>query len=117
MIEDLKKRLMAPVEDVFVDGQHKREKAAVLLAIQRQPEPTLILTQRSSNLGSHGGEVAWPGGKHDAIDGCLETTLLRETWEEIGLPPEKLTLSLISVPSFPSLVWWRLLTSGLSMNL
>jgi len=92
MIEDLKQRLMAPAEDISVEGQQNREKAAVLLAIQVQPEPALVLTQRASTLNSHGGEVAWPGGKHDPLDGSLETTVLRETWEEIGLPPEKVNI-------------------------
>ena len=88
MIEDLKRRLKAYSTDVVVDGQEKREKAAVLLPVLTQPEPAVVLTQRSSNLDSHSGEVAWPGGKHDPDDDSLLTTALRETWEEIGLPPE-----------------------------
>ena len=88
MIEDLKRRLKTYSTDVVVDGQEKREKAAVLLPVLSQPEPAVVLTQRSSNLDSHSGEVAWPGGKHDPDDDSLLTTALRETWEEIGLPPE-----------------------------
>lgn len=88
MIEDLKRRLKVYSTDVVVDGQEKREKAAVLLPVLTEPEPAVVLTQRSSNLDSHSGEVAWPGGKQDPDDDSLLTTALRETWEEIGLPPQ-----------------------------
>ncbi len=88
MIEDLKRRLKAYSTDVVVEGQRRREKAAVLLPILTQPEPALVLTQRSSDLDNHAGEVAWPGGKQDPDDDSLLTTALRETWEEIGLSPE-----------------------------
>jgi 8-oxo-dGTP pyrophosphatase MutT (NUDIX family) len=43
-------------------------------------------------MDSHAGEVAWPGGKHDPEDGSLETTALRESHEEIGLLPERVTI-------------------------
>ena len=89
MIEDLKRRLKAYSTDVVVEGQRRREKAAVLLPILTQPEPALVLTQRSSDLDNHAGEVAWPGGKQDPDDDSLLTTALRETWEEIGLPPQR----------------------------
>jgi len=88
MIEDLKRRLKTYSTDVVVDGQRSREKAAVLLPVLTQPEPALVLTQRSSNLDNHAGEVAWPGGKQDPDDDSLLTTALRETWEEIGLLPQ-----------------------------
>ena len=88
MIEELERRLKRYSRDVVVDGEQKREKAAVLLPVLTQPEPALVLTQRSSTLDSHAGEVAWPGGKQDPEDDSLLTTALREAWEEIALPPQ-----------------------------
>ena len=88
MIEELERRLKKYSRDVVVDGEQKREKAAVLLPVLTQPEPALVLTQRSSTLDSHAGEVAWPGGKQDPEDDSLLTTALREAWEEIALPPQ-----------------------------
>jgi 8-oxo-dGTP pyrophosphatase MutT (NUDIX family) len=88
MIENIESRLKKYHSEVVVDGLRKREKAAVLLAVLTQPEPALVLTQRSANLGSHAGEVAWPGGKQDPEDESLLTTALRETREEISLPDE-----------------------------
>lgn len=60
--------------------------AAVLMPITRTHEPEILLTLRSSNLSTHGGEVAFPGGRRDAEDLSLEHTALREATEEVGLP-------------------------------
>lgn len=61
--------------------------AAVLVPITRSDEPELILTLRASGLSTHGGEVAFPGGRRDPEDPDLIFTALREAEEEIGLPP------------------------------
>ncbi|SDK70495.1 NUDIX hydrolase [Microbulbifer yueqingensis] len=62
--------------------------AAVLLALTDQPDPEVILTLRSTNLSTHSGEVSLPGGRWEEGDKSLRYTALRETHEEIGLPPE-----------------------------
>lgn len=61
--------------------------AAVLVPITRSDEPELVLTLRASGLSTHGGEVAFPGGRRDPEDPDLIFTALREAEEEIGLPP------------------------------
>ncbi|PZN93226.1 MAG: CoA pyrophosphatase [Hyphomicrobiales bacterium] len=61
--------------------------AAVLIAIVPRPDgPTVLLTQRAASLRSHSSQVAFPGGRVDAVDGSPLITALRETEEEIGLP-------------------------------
>ena len=65
-----------------------RDQAAVLVPIIDGPEPSLVLTLRAGTLNSHGGEVAWPGGKQDPEDASLTATALRETHEEIALHPD-----------------------------
>lgn len=63
-------------------------KAGVLMPITRQPnDPHVILTRRSNKLSTHGGQVAFPGGKFDLSDQSLTNTALRETHEEIGIAP------------------------------
>ena len=52
-------------------------------------EPELILTRRAAHMNSHAGEVAFPGGKKDPGDPDLLATALRESHEEIGLPPQR----------------------------
>ncbi|WP_419736868.1 CoA pyrophosphatase [Pseudomonas sp. COR18] len=61
--------------------------AAVLVPITRSEEPELVLTLRASGLSTHGGEVAFPGGRRDPEDPDLVFTALREAEEEIGLAP------------------------------
>jgi 8-oxo-dGTP pyrophosphatase MutT (NUDIX family) len=61
--------------------------AAVLVPIVAHNEPTVLLTQRTSTLTKHAGQIAFPGGTADAADADPLMTALRETSEEIGLRP------------------------------
>ncbi len=60
--------------------------AAVLLPLVMRHELMLLLTQRTTNLSTHSGQVALPGGRTDATDIDAADTALREALEEIGLP-------------------------------
>ena len=62
--------------------------AAVLIPVIDRPEPTVLLTQRSPNLSSHAGQIAFPGGKIDATDSSPLDAALREAEEEVGLSRE-----------------------------
>ena len=62
--------------------------ASVLIAIVQRPEPTVLLTQRTTHLSTHSGQIAFPGGKQDAGDVDFRATALREAREEVGLQSE-----------------------------
>jgi 8-oxo-dGTP pyrophosphatase MutT (NUDIX family) len=47
-----------------------------------------VFTRRREDLRRHAGEISFPGGRREAGDPHLEATALRETHEEIGLPPD-----------------------------
>ncbi|MGB0960737.1 MAG: CoA pyrophosphatase [Halocynthiibacter sp.] len=66
--------------------------AAVLVGVIMRDEPMIVLTKRASHLKHHPGQVAFPGGKMDEGDPSLHDTALREAHEEIGLPPENVTV-------------------------
>ena len=52
----------------------------------------MLFTRRTAHLKSHSGQISFPGGRAEAHDPTPERTALRETWEEIGLPAERIEL-------------------------
>ncbi|MFA6222326.1 MAG: CoA pyrophosphatase [Desulfomonilaceae bacterium] len=63
--------------------------AAVLAPIfQKNGSLHVLLTQRSEMVEHHRGEISFPGGKLDPSDPDLRSCALRETHEEIGIPPD-----------------------------
>jgi 8-oxo-dGTP pyrophosphatase MutT (NUDIX family) len=60
--------------------------AAVLVPIVEHPgEPTVLLTQRATQLRHHAGQVSFPGGRIEPHDASPAAAALREAREEIGL--------------------------------
>ena len=52
----------------------------------------LILILRKTYSGVHSAQVGFPGGKLEKEDGSLEYAALRETFEEVGVPIENMTV-------------------------
>jgi 8-oxo-dGTP pyrophosphatase MutT (NUDIX family) len=73
---------------MLTDDAGSGTRAAVLVPIvKREPQASLLLTQRNTGLSSHAGQVAFPGGKFDRDDRDATACALRETFEETGLAP------------------------------
>jgi 8-oxo-dGTP pyrophosphatase MutT (NUDIX family) len=53
---------------------------------------TVILTQRTSDLKAHAGQIAFPGGRMEATDADAEAAALREAEEEIGLARDRIEI-------------------------
>jgi len=63
--------------------------ASVLVPlVDRASGVTVLLTQRTEDMPSHAGQVAFPGGRRQADDADAIATALRETEEEVGLTRE-----------------------------
>jgi 8-oxo-dGTP pyrophosphatase MutT (NUDIX family) len=67
--------------------------AAVLVPLfESEGEVRVWLARRPTTMRSHAGQVAFPGGKVDAADASLLDTALRETHEELGIAPERVSV-------------------------
>lgn len=71
--------------------KHKVAEAAVLVPLcLHKGELGFLYTLRSMRLTSNRGQVSFPGGMRDEDDVDLRETALRETWEELKIPKEKI---------------------------
>jgi 8-oxo-dGTP pyrophosphatase MutT (NUDIX family) len=88
----------------FIPEGARATDAAVLVPIINRAEGLqVLLTQRTSHLSDHAGQISFPGGRVEAEDASREDTALRETEEEIGLSRARITvvgrLPLYEIPS------------------
>ncbi|HZD79690.1 MAG TPA: CoA pyrophosphatase [Actinomycetota bacterium] len=61
--------------------------AGVMVPILVGPEPAVVFTRRTAHLSRHAGEISFPGGLQDPGERHVLDTALRETSEELGIPP------------------------------
>ena len=64
-----------------------RHSYAVLCPLVERPEGVHLLFEVRSRTVSQGGEVCFPGGKTEHGETAVQCAL-RETWEELAIPPE-----------------------------
>ncbi|MBT9253642.1 MAG: CoA pyrophosphatase [Brockia lithotrophica] len=93
-------RILLPPEDAFGRGRASERELigfapfrhfSVLLPFVFPGEgggPLLVLERRASSLRSQPQEIAFPGGKVEEGDPSYLAAAVRETAEELGVPPE-----------------------------
>lgn len=68
-------------------------KASVLMLLYPKNNIThLVLILRNTYPGIHSSQIAFPGGKVEIDDESLSATALRETFEEVGVLSEKISI-------------------------
>jgi 8-oxo-dGTP pyrophosphatase MutT (NUDIX family) len=96
---------LQPALDHWPAYMHSRASAVLMLFIP-DPEPNaparIVFTRRSTLVRTHKGQIGFPGGRREEGDTSPIITALRETHEEIGLPPEAVEV-LGMLPTLPSL--------------
>ncbi len=73
--------------DITAEGITFRDAAVLIPVVAREPEASILLTQRTAHLSAHAGQIAFPGGKIEPDDASAAAAALREAEEEIGLSP------------------------------
>jgi 8-oxo-dGTP pyrophosphatase MutT (NUDIX family) len=71
-----------PPEDAYT-----RPAAVLILFGEGVNGPDVLLQRRADTLGSHAGQVSFPGGGAEDVDGGPVGTALREAEEETGVVP------------------------------
>ncbi len=66
--------------------------AVLILVINRPQTPQVLFTQRTPHLTDHGGQISFPGGRVEEDDRDPVHTALRETFEETGVPMERIEM-------------------------
>ena len=82
-ISDRKEVIDAVSVSTEEDGRQRRRAAVLIPLCNRNGEGSVLFTLRSHNVGTHKGEVSFPGG-HCQAGESVEDTALRETFEEVG---------------------------------
>ena len=87
-IEKIRSTLVAVTPAPREEFTNKSNAAAVLIPLfERDSELHMVFIRRSDHVASHRGQVAFPGGRVEAIDVTLLDAALREAHEEVGLDP------------------------------
>lgn len=85
--------------DGWPEGMRERlsatlEPAGVLIPLidHGGSDVSVLLTQRSAELKTHAGQIAFPGGRVEPGDADITATALRETEEEVGIVREGISV-------------------------
>jgi len=91
-MDELAARLAAS-ERVVPEPAAGQRRAAVLVPLfVRDGALRVLLTRRTDTVEHHRGQISFPGGVEEDDDETPWQTAVRETQEELGIPPEDVRL-------------------------
>ena len=74
------------------DFKEYKNAAVLILFMEIDSSPHVLLTLRTDTVSTHKGQVSFPGGGFDPSDKSLLDTALRETMEEVGIIPDEIEI-------------------------
>jgi len=83
-------RALAEHEPLAHPRTEHRAAAILLPLFDLEDELHTLFIRRQEHLMSHPGQIAFPGGGVEPEDASIEDSALRETHEEIGVPPDRI---------------------------
>jgi len=83
---------IAIFKDLNLENINPREASVMMLFYPKNNAPHLVMILRNSYKGVHSSQIGFPGGKVEKFDTSLAETALRETFEEIGVDKELITI-------------------------
>jgi 8-oxo-dGTP pyrophosphatase MutT (NUDIX family) len=92
MRQVLREALLDPEEASSIEVRASVQAAVLVPLHLKRGVLHAVFTERHHDLPRHAGEISFPGGRRDPEDPDLIFTALRETHEEMGLPPESVEI-------------------------
>ena len=84
-MEDKIRKILGGRKKKVITGEELTPSAVLLPLFRKDSEIHLLFTRRTEEVKDHKGQISFPGGTQDAEDTSLQTTALRESFEEIGI--------------------------------
>jgi len=104
----IRERLEAqPAKLLNLPGLSLRESAVLAPLFMRDGVACALFTRRPMTLRTHAGQISFPGGARDPSDATPLHTALRETHEELGIPPDRVEV-LGMLDEIPTITEYRI---------
>ncbi|MBE3143507.1 MAG: CoA pyrophosphatase [Planctomycetes bacterium] len=92
-LEYIKQRLRdTPIRGPTAPLDGFRRAAVLIPLLCEKGKLSLLYIRRTETVQDHKGQVSFPGGAVEPEDNDIFATALRETWEEVGIPPEDINI-------------------------
>jgi len=86
---DRVERLTKTIRDQSFPNLKPRDSATLILIDRSESVPKVLLGRRHERHRFMPGKFVFPGGRIEPQDASAEAAALREAFEEVGLPPDK----------------------------
>jgi 8-oxo-dGTP pyrophosphatase MutT (NUDIX family) len=86
-MDEVRARLEAREREAGEPAQGQRRASVLVPLFVRDGGLRVVLTRRTETVEHHRGQISFPGGVEEEGDETAFATALRETQEELGIPP------------------------------